>query len=129
MVLSKEAEQARPKKPLSSYFYWRMKRLAELKDEEHKMATVNAQWKKLSEEEKTKLKDVCDKLSEEYHKEYEKWKKKFNVTEEDEQEVKKRKSKSKKKDHDDEDTKPEKTKGDKKKKSDAEDHKGKSKDK
>jgi hypothetical protein len=33
MVLSKEAEEAKPKKPQSIYFHWRLKKLEELKDE------------------------------------------------------------------------------------------------
>jgi hypothetical protein len=36
MVITKEAEEAMPKRPQTSYFYWRLKRLVELKDEDNK---------------------------------------------------------------------------------------------
>lgn len=36
MALSKEAQEARPKKPQGVYFHWRLKRLAELKEDENK---------------------------------------------------------------------------------------------
>jgi hypothetical protein len=56
MVLTKEAEEAKPKRPQTIYMYWRVKKLAEIKDEEGKNDVLKKQWKEITEEEKSKIK-------------------------------------------------------------------------
>ena len=116
MGLSKEAQEAKPKKPLNTYLRFYTNRIAELGGAEDRVTTVKKEWKALSQQDQNILKREVDKEMIKYQEELEKWRKKFNVSAEDEKRKSKAKKNQKDEEEDEEEPKPRKSKGDRKKK-------------
>ena len=66
--------------------------MAELGDVSGKKETVAKEWKEMTADDKEKLKEEVDEEMKDYEEELEKWRKKYNVSEDDEK-IKRGKSK------------------------------------
>lgn len=66
MALSKEAIEAKPKKPLNTYMRWRNEYIKDCPEGEDKKAFVKKGWDGLSEEDMNKLKKKVEKEMEKY---------------------------------------------------------------
>ena len=60
MVLTKEAQEARPKKPMNVYMRFRNDKLHEYKDKEDRNDIVAKLWKEITEDDKEKLKKTIE---------------------------------------------------------------------
>ena len=52
MVLSKQASDHKPKRPLTGFFRFRMEKLQELGEDENKNDKVRQMWRQMDQEEK-----------------------------------------------------------------------------
>ena len=83
MVLSKEAEQNRPRRPLNAYFTYRINKLKELADDSDRNDKIKKMWIDID----PKLKDNLEKQYKNdiltFDDRQQAWKRKFKVSDED----------------------------------------------